>query len=84
MLEVYVGGRGNLPAVAGALARLGPGEPHVDQATRRVSTALPDTPSAGRALYSHPASYYVTGSLLWSAGIIAVTAPLAIARYRRG
>jgi ABC transporter DrrB family efflux protein len=38
----------------------------------------------GHALYSHPASYYVIGSLLWSAGIIAVTAPLAIARYRRG
>jgi ABC-2 type transport system permease protein len=40
--------------------------------------------SAGHALDSHPASYFVTGSLLWSAGIIAVTAPLAIARYRRG
>jgi ABC-2 type transport system ATP-binding protein len=44
MLEVYVGGRGDLPAVARALARLGHGEPHVDQATRRVNTALPDTP----------------------------------------
>jgi ABC-2 type transport system permease protein len=39
---------------------------------------------ASHALYSHPASYYVTGSLLWTAGIVAVTAPLAIARYRRG
>jgi ABC-2 type transport system permease protein len=39
---------------------------------------------AGHALYGHPASWYVTGSLLWSAGIVAVTAPLAVARYRRG
>jgi ABC-2 type transport system permease protein len=39
---------------------------------------------AAHALYGHPASYYVTGSLLWTAGIIAVTAPLAVARYRRG
>ena len=39
---------------------------------------------ASHTLYSHPASYYVTGSLLWTAGIIAVTAPLAVARYRRG
>jgi ABC transporter DrrB family efflux protein len=39
---------------------------------------------ASHALYGHPASYYVAGSLLWSAGIIAVTAPLAVARYRRG
>jgi ABC transporter DrrB family efflux protein len=39
---------------------------------------------ASHALYGHPASYYVAGSLLWTAGIIAVTAPLAVARYRRG
>jgi ABC transporter DrrB family efflux protein len=39
---------------------------------------------AAHAIYPHPASYYVTGSLLWSAGIVAVTAPLAVARYRRG
>src|SRR5580704_18536772 len=39
---------------------------------------------ASHVLYSHPASYYVTGSLLWTAGILAVTAPLAVARYRRG
>jgi ABC-2 type transport system ATP-binding protein len=44
MLEVSVGGRGDLPAVARALALVGHGEPHVDQATRRVYTALPDTP----------------------------------------
>lgn len=39
---------------------------------------------AGHALYGHTASYYIVRSLLWSAGIIAVTAPLAVARYRRG
>jgi ABC-2 type transport system ATP-binding protein len=44
MIEVYAGDRGDLPAVAGALARPGHAEPHVDHATRRVSTALPDTP----------------------------------------
>jgi ABC transporter DrrB family efflux protein len=31
----------------------------------------------------HPASYYVTRSLLWAAAIVAVFAPLAVARYRR-
>jgi ABC-2 type transport system permease protein len=32
----------------------------------------------------HPASYYVVRALLWAAAIFAVTAPLAVARYRRG
>jgi len=32
----------------------------------------------------HPASHYLTGSLLWTAGIFAVAIPLAIWRYRRG
>jgi ABC-2 type transport system ATP-binding protein len=44
MIEVYAGDGGALPAVAEALARLGHGEPHVDQASRRVSTVLPGTP----------------------------------------
>jgi ABC-2 type transport system ATP-binding protein len=44
MIEVYVRDPDRLPAVADALARVGHGEPHVDQATRRVNTALPDTP----------------------------------------
>jgi ABC-2 type transport system permease protein len=39
---------------------------------------------AGHLIYPHAASYYVIRALLWSAAIIAVTAPLAIARYRRG
>src|SRR5919204_144866 len=32
----------------------------------------------------HHAGYYVVRSLVWSAGIVAVFAPLAVARYRRG
>lgn len=35
-------------------------------------------------LLGHPASYFVIRSLLWSIGLIAVFAPLAIAKYRRG
>jgi ABC transporter DrrB family efflux protein len=36
------------------------------------------------ALLGHPTSYFVIRSLLWSAGIVAVFAPLAVAKYRRG
>jgi ABC-2 type transport system permease protein len=35
------------------------------------------------ALLGHPAGYFVTRALLWAAGIVAVFAPLAVARYRR-
>jgi ABC-2 type transport system permease protein len=35
------------------------------------------------ALLGHPASYFVTRALLWAVGIVAVFAPLAVARYRR-
>jgi ABC-2 type transport system permease protein len=41
-------------------------------------------PAITASSMQHPASYYVIGSLLWSAGIVALTAPLAIARFRRG
>jgi ABC-2 type transport system ATP-binding protein len=44
MIEVYVADRCLLPAVADALAQLSRCEPHVDEATRRVNTAMPDTP----------------------------------------
>jgi ABC-2 type transport system permease protein len=40
--------------------------------------------SAAEVLLGHSAGFYVTRSLLWSAGIIAVFVPLAVARYRRG
>jgi ABC-2 type transport system permease protein len=36
------------------------------------------------ALLGHPASYFVIRSLLWSLGLIAVFAPLAVAKYQRG
>ncbi|HEX4520277.1 MAG TPA: hypothetical protein VH063_11920 [Gaiellaceae bacterium] len=32
----------------------------------------------------HPASYYVVRALIWTAAILAVSVPLAVARYRRG
>jgi hypothetical protein len=39
---------------------------------------------AAEALLGHTAGYYVVKSLLWSAAIVAVFAPLAVARFRRG
>jgi ABC-2 type transport system permease protein len=39
---------------------------------------------AAEALLGHPANYYVGRSLLWTVAIVAVFAPLAVARYRRG
>jgi ABC-2 type transport system permease protein len=36
------------------------------------------------SLLGHPGGYFVTRSLLWSAIIVAVFAPLAVAKYRRG
>ena len=36
------------------------------------------------ALLGHPASYFVARALLWAAVILAVTTPVAVARYRRG
>jgi ABC-type multidrug transport system permease subunit len=45
--------------------------------------ALSQGPAAEAAL-GHTAGYYVVRSLLWAAAIVAVFAPLAVARYRRG
>ncbi|HWD46347.1 MAG TPA: ABC transporter permease [Actinomycetota bacterium] len=45
--------------------------------------ALTQGPAA-EAMLGHDASWYVTRSLLWSAAILAVFVPLAVARYRRG
>lgn len=36
------------------------------------------------SLLGHPAGYFVTRSLVWSAIIVALFAPLAVAKYRRG
>ena len=45
--------------------------------------ALTLGPHAQRLL-GHPASYFVAHALIWTAAIIAVSVPLAVAKYRRG
>lgn len=40
--------------------------------------------SHAQAELGHPASYYVARALLWAAAILVISAPLAVARYRRG
>jgi ABC transporter DrrB family efflux protein len=40
--------------------------------------------SAAEAVLGHGASFFVVRALAWSIGIVAVFAPLAVARYRRG
>lgn len=45
--------------------------------------ALTQGPAA-EAMLGHSAGFYVVRSLLWTVGIVAVFAPLAVARYRRG
>ncbi|MBV9284086.1 MAG: ABC transporter permease, partial [Acidimicrobiia bacterium] len=52
--------------------------------TMMVDAVRALTIGAGHAGLTHPTSYYVTGSLLWSAALVAVFAPIAIARYNRG
>ena len=39
---------------------------------------------AAEALLGHGAGWYVVRALAWSAAILAVFVPLAVARYRRG
>jgi ABC transporter DrrB family efflux protein len=39
---------------------------------------------AAESLLGHTAGYYVARSLLWSGALVAVFAPLAVAKYRRG
>ncbi len=40
--------------------------------------------SHAHALLGHPSSYYVTRALIWTVVIIAVSLPIAVAKYRRG
>jgi ABC transporter DrrB family efflux protein len=40
--------------------------------------------SGAVAELGHPASYYVVRALIWTAVIVAIFVPLAVARYRRG
>jgi ABC-2 type transport system permease protein len=35
------------------------------------------------SMLGHPAGFFVIRALLWAAGIVAVFAPVAVARYRR-
>ena len=49
----------------------------------RSGRSLTQGPAA-EAMLGHDASWHVTRSLLWSAAILAVFVPLAVARYRRG
>jgi ABC-2 type transport system permease protein len=37
-----------------------------------------------KTILGHPAAHYLTGSLIWTAGILALAVPLAVWRYRRG
>ena len=37
-----------------------------------------------QTLLGHPAGYFVIRALIWSAAIVAVSLPLAVAKYRRG
>ena len=48
-------------------------------AVRTLSEGAP-----AEALVGHPAGYYLLRAVAWSVGLVAVFAPLAVARYRRG
>ena len=37
-----------------------------------------------RALLGHSSSYFVTRALIWAVAIIAISLPVAVAKYRRG
>jgi ABC-2 type transport system permease protein len=39
---------------------------------------------AGETVLAHPTGFYVTRSLLWALGILAVSVPLALVRFNRG
>jgi len=61
---------------------------HVRRAWDLVVGALSDSDSMvadeAEVLLGHSASYWVSRSLLWSVVLVAVFAPLAVARYRKG
>jgi len=39
--------------------------------------------SRAQAELGHPSSYYIARALAWAAAILVVSAPIAVARYRR-
>ena len=49
----------------------------------RQRRAQPDAGPRIEAVLHHSAGHYVLLSLLWTAGIVAVFAPLAVARFSR-
>jgi ABC transporter DrrB family efflux protein len=59
-------------------------------AKHQPSTSMVDTIRAltlgtrAHIVLGHSAGHYLSGSLVWTAGILAVAAPLAVWRYRRG
>jgi ABC-2 type transport system permease protein len=40
--------------------------------------------SHAHELLGHSSSYFVAHALLWAAGIVAVSVPVAVVKYRRG
>jgi hypothetical protein len=40
--------------------------------------------SHAHALLGHPSSYYITRALIWTLAILAISLPLAVAKFRRG
>jgi ABC-type multidrug transport system permease subunit len=40
--------------------------------------------SHAHALLGHPSSYYIPRALIWTLAILAISLPLAVAKYRRG
>jgi ABC-type multidrug transport system permease subunit len=67
-----------MPGWLQAFANHQPLTPMVD--TIRAFTLGPHA----RAILGHPATHCLTPALIWTAAIVAVCAPLAVARYRRG
>ncbi len=67
-----------MPGWLQAFANHQPLTPMVD--TIRALTLGPQA----QTILGHPASHFLTPALLWTGGILALAAPLAVARYRRG
>jgi ABC transporter DrrB family efflux protein len=66
-----------MPGWLQAFANHQPLTPMID--TIRALTLGPQA----QTVLGHPASHYLSGSLIWTAAILAIAAPLAIALYRR-
>jgi ABC transporter DrrB family efflux protein len=69
---------GTLPGWLQAVANHQPITPMVDSV--RALTLGPHA----QHLLGHPTSYFLTRALIWTAAILAVSLPVAVAKYRRG